>query len=94
MLNTPIAQMDLSVRIINTLEDNQIIYAYQLIAQTYETLMKLKNFGETTLKEVRASLKRLGLDAPKWDKPKHPTKPARPRHRAKTQAGIIGGLWS
>lgn len=80
-METPIAQLDLDVRIINTLEDNQIIYVNQLVIQTYETLMKMRNFGEATLKAVRAALAKLGLKPPEWKKPKKPPKPPRSKGR-------------
>lgn len=86
-METPIAQLDLNVRIINTLEDNQIIYVKQLVIQTYETLMKMRNFGEATLREVRTSLSTLGLKPPEWKKPKKPPKP--PRSKGRTTTGLL-----
>lgn len=77
-LETPIAEMRLTVRVINTLEENDVIIAQNLMSQTYETLMGMKNFGDKTLTEVRAALVALGLDPPAWKKPPKP-KPVRPK---------------
>lgn len=88
-LKTPIAEMDLAVRVINTLEENDVILVEHLLGQTYESLMRMKNFGEKTLTEVRAAITTLGLDAPAWVKPPKPKKPPRPRG-----GGFLsGGVW-
>ena len=78
-LQTPIAEMALAVRIINTLEENDVILAEHLMTQTYASLMGMKNFGEKTLTEVRAAVKKLGLDPPAWKKPPKPKKVPKPR---------------
>lgn len=77
-LGTPIAEMQLPVRVINTLEENDVILAQDLMGQTYETLMAMKNFGDKTLDEVRQALVALGLDPPVWKKPPKPV-PTRPK---------------
>lgn len=83
-LRTPIAEMGLSVRIINTLEDNNILLCCDLVAQTYENLMAMKNFGDKTLSEVRKAITDLGLQAPDWTPvPKEP-RPAAPRGPARS----------
>jgi DNA-directed RNA polymerase alpha subunit len=74
-LNTPVAEMALSVRIINTLEEYSVIVCRDLMTQTYESLMEMKNFGEKTLTEVRAAIQALGLTPPAWKKPKKPPRP-------------------
>lgn len=89
-LATPIAEMKLSVRVINTLEENDVILAEQLLAQTYESLIQMKNFGEKTLKEVRAALAKLGLPSPTWKKPHKPKKPARPKRNGSDMFNIWG----
>lgn len=68
-LNTPIAEMNLSVRVINALEEGDVILASDLMIQTYESLMAMKNFGEKTLTEVQEALKQLGITPPTWEKP-------------------------
>lgn len=79
MLQTPIAEMALAVRVINTLEENDVILAEHLMRQTYDSLMRMKNFGEKTLTEVRAAIVKLGLTPPEWTKPARPKKVPRPR---------------
>jgi len=78
-LKTPVAEMKLQVRVINTLEENDVILAEHLMAQTYDTLMGMKNLGDKTLREIRASLAALGLTAPAWKKPPKEKKPPRPK---------------
>jgi DNA-directed RNA polymerase alpha subunit len=73
-LQTPIAEMKLPVRVINTLEENNVILAKDLITQSYEALMQMKNFGEKTLREVRAAFDDLGLECPSWEAPPKPQK--------------------
>lgn len=72
-LETPVAEMTLPVRVINTLEENDVILAKDLIKETYESMMKMKNFGDKTMSEVKAALAALGLTAPdSWKKPPKP----------------------
>lgn len=71
---TPIAELDLSVRVINTLEGNNVILVEHLLAQDYESLMKMKNLGDKTLLEIRAALVALGVTPPEWKKPPKPKK--------------------
>lgn len=80
LLRTPVAEMGLSVRIVNTLEDNNVIVAADLVRQTYDSLMRMKNFGEKTLGEVRKAVVKLGLAAPEWAPP---PKTAKPKPRKK-----------
>ena len=77
-LQTPVAEMVLTVRIVNTLENNDVLLAQDLVAQTYESLMKMKNFGETALKEVREAIVALGLTPPEWKKPPKSAKSTKP----------------
>lgn len=90
-LNTPVATMKLSVRTINTLEEYDVVFAHQLLDQTYETLMRMKNFGDKTLKEVRDAIVALGLQPPNWKKPPKAKRPAKPKGR--TQNKPIIPLW-
>jgi DNA-directed RNA polymerase subunit alpha len=76
-METPVAEMKLSVRMINTLEEYDVIMASDLITKTYEDLMGMKNFGETSLREVKAAVKALGLPVPNWRPAPKPKKPAK-----------------
>lgn len=68
-LQTPIAEMKLSTRVVNTLEECNLIICADLMRQTYESLMEIQNFGEKTLGEVRAAITLLGLEPPAWTPP-------------------------
>lgn len=83
LLATPIAELGLPVRVVNTLEDNNILLFGQLLAKTYEQLMKMANFGETTLAEVRRLARETGLAVPQWKKPRKPKSKPRPKPRGK-----------
>lgn len=89
-LETPIAELTLSVRIINTLEDHDVILVEHLLSQTYDSLMGMKNFGEKTLTEVRAALRKLGLTPPEWKKP---PKVKTPKPRRGSSDLLSGGFW-
>jgi len=86
-LKTPIAAMNLPVRVIDTLEDHDVVTAADLVKQTYASLMVMKNFGATTLAEVRAAVVALGLPDPKWKKPPAPRKPRKPKKPKPPRAG-------
>ncbi|MBE7446313.1 MAG: DNA-directed RNA polymerase subunit alpha [Planctomycetia bacterium] len=60
-LSMPIAELDLSVRASNCLETSGIATVGDIIANTEEQLLKIKNFGKTTLKEVKTKLTQLNL---------------------------------
>ena len=60
-LGIPITELDLSVRASNCLETSGIATVGDLVAKTEEQLLKIKNFGKTTLKEVKAKLSQLNL---------------------------------
>ncbi len=60
-LSMPITELDLSVRASNCLETSGIAAVGDLVAKTEEQLLKIKNFGKTTLKEVKTKLSQLGL---------------------------------
>lgn len=66
----PLADLDgLPVRIVNALERNGIIYVAQIKATHYETLLKLPNFGDKTIQEMRDALKKHNITSINWDKP-------------------------
>jgi DNA-directed RNA polymerase subunit alpha len=56
-----LAELELSVRATNCLESEGIATVRELIARTEEELLEVRNFGETTLKEVTSKLKEKGL---------------------------------
>lgn len=60
-LSTPISALDLSIRASNCLEAEGIQTVGDLIAKTEEELLKFKNFGRTSLREVEKKLEVLGL---------------------------------
>jgi len=60
-LAMPISSLDLSVRASNCLESEGIQTVGDLVGRTEDDLLKLKNFGRTTFKEVEKKLHSLGL---------------------------------
>lgn len=55
------AEIGLSVRTTNCLEDRGIFTVAQLLSTKPEDLLKIANFGEKTLEEVYLALERLGF---------------------------------
>ncbi len=60
-LNMPLADLKLSVRASNCLESENIRTVRDLVTRNEDQLMEVRNFGETTLREVREKLTDLGL---------------------------------
>ncbi len=60
-LNMSLAELDLSVRATNCLESENITTVRDLATRTEEQLLEVRNFGETTLAEVREKLSDIGL---------------------------------
>lgn len=60
-LNTTIAELRLSVRASNCLESEGINSVRELVQLTEDQLLELRNFGDTTLTEVRERLTAMGL---------------------------------
>jgi len=60
-LNMEINQLQLSVRANNCLESENIVTLGQLVKFTENQLLKVRNFGKTSLKEVKVKLNELGL---------------------------------
>jgi DNA-directed RNA polymerase subunit alpha len=60
-LNMSLAELELSVRATNCLESEGITTVRDLIIRTDEELLEVRNFGETTLKEVKQKLQERGL---------------------------------
>lgn len=63
-LEMSIAEMDLSVRTTNCLEETGIFTVRDLLNATPKKLLAISNFGEKTLEEVYASLEKLGFYRP------------------------------
>lgn len=62
LLDKPIAELDLSVRSSNCLEAEKIFTVGDLMKRTEADLMSVRNFGKTSLEEIRAKLIELGLE--------------------------------
>ncbi len=60
-LNMSLAELELSVRATNCLESEGITTVRDLVIRTDEELLEVRNFGETTLKEVWTKLAERGL---------------------------------
>ncbi len=60
-LNTPIAELELSVRAGNCLESMKVETVGQLVKMTEAELLKIRSFGKTSLREVRRKLADIGL---------------------------------
>jgi len=60
-LNTPIAEMELSVRTGNCLESVKVETVGQLVDMTEADLLKIRSFGKTCLRELRRKLADMGL---------------------------------
>jgi DNA-directed RNA polymerase subunit alpha len=60
-LNMPLADLKLSVRAGNCLEGENINTVRDLVQRSEDQLLEVRNFGETTLKEVKEKLTELGL---------------------------------
>ena len=60
-LNMPVADLRLSVRAANCLESEGIHAIRELVQRNEDQLLEIRNFGETTLTEVRDKLSTLGL---------------------------------
>jgi DNA-directed RNA polymerase subunit alpha len=60
-LNMSLAELELSVRATNCLESEGITTVRDLVIRNDQELLEVRNFGETTLKEVRTKLAERGL---------------------------------
>ncbi len=56
-----LAELNLSVRATNCLESENINTVYDLVTRSEDQLLEVRNFGETTLNEVREKLHSIGL---------------------------------
>ncbi len=60
-LNMSLAELELSVRATNCLESEGITTVRDLVMRGDDELLEVRNFGETTLKEVKTKLQERGL---------------------------------
>ncbi|HEY1066104.1 MAG TPA: DNA-directed RNA polymerase subunit alpha, partial [Pirellulales bacterium] len=60
-LNTSIGELNLSVRARNCLEAERIGTVRDLVSRTEDSLLEVRNFGETTLREVKQKLTDMNL---------------------------------
>jgi DNA-directed RNA polymerase subunit alpha len=60
-LNMSLAELELSVRATNCLETEGIQTVRDLVTRAEDELLEVRNFGETTLREVKAKLSERGL---------------------------------
>ncbi|MEM1224068.1 MAG: DNA-directed RNA polymerase subunit alpha C-terminal domain-containing protein [Planctomycetota bacterium] len=63
-LDLSIAEMGLTVRTTNCLEETGILTVRDLLNATPRRLLRISNFGEKTLEEVYDSLEQLGFYRP------------------------------
>ena len=63
-LDLSIAEMGLSVRTTNCLEETGILTVRDLLHSTPKKLLSISNFGEKTLDEVYVALEKLGFCRP------------------------------
>lgn len=60
-LGMSLAELELSVRATNCLESEGITTVRDLVIRTDDELLEVRNFGETTLREVKSKLQERGL---------------------------------
>jgi DNA-directed RNA polymerase subunit alpha len=60
-LAMPLSELQLSVRAMNCLESENIILIRDLVSRSEDTLLEVRNFGETSLNEVKEKLTAMGL---------------------------------
>ncbi|MEM9825443.1 MAG: DNA-directed RNA polymerase subunit alpha C-terminal domain-containing protein [Planctomycetota bacterium] len=64
-LDLSIAEMELTVRTTNCLEETGILTVRDLLNATPKRLLNISNFGEKTLDEVYDALAKMGFHRPK-----------------------------
>jgi len=71
-LNTPIQELELSVRASNCLESVKVETVRQLVQMTDADLLKIRSFGKTSLREIKRKLADIGLTLSMKDVAKQP----------------------
>ena len=67
-LKTPIDDLELSVRSVNSLKNSNIRSLGDLVRQTESQILQVKNFGKKSLQEIADLLEREGLNfGMRWD---------------------------
>ncbi len=61
LLDQPLDRLELSVRAKNCLDSENILTIRELVSLSETDLLRVRNFGKTSLKEVQAKLQELGL---------------------------------
>ena len=61
LLNTPVKELELSVRSSNCLQNAQIHTIWDLVTKTEEEIKKTRNFGTKSLDEIKSKLAELNL---------------------------------
>jgi DNA-directed RNA polymerase subunit alpha len=61
LYDLPISHLELSVRASNCLESENISTIRELVARTEDDLLRIRNFGQTSLDELKEKLGELGL---------------------------------
>ncbi len=61
VLDQSLEKLNLSVRAKNCLDSENIITVRELVSMTEASLLKVRNFGKTSLKEVKGKLSEMGL---------------------------------
>src|SRR5438045_3124344 len=64
LMDTPIEELDLSVRAFNCLKANEIQTVGQLLQKKEEELLALRNFGRKSLDEIKEKLVEKGFIKP------------------------------
>ncbi len=60
-LDLSLAEIGITVRTVNCLEDAGLFTVHDLLDSTPEELLKISNVGEKTLKSIYAALERIGF---------------------------------
>ncbi len=72
-LNRPVAELELSVRSANCLQNANIRYIGELVQKTEPEMLKTKNFGRKSLREIKDILEgmslTLGMTLESWNNP-------------------------
>ncbi|MCA9070432.1 MAG: hypothetical protein KDA84_15980 [Planctomycetaceae bacterium] len=66
ILEMTLADAGLSVRTVNTLEEESIFTVADLSSKTRDELMSIQNFGDKTLAECNELMKKLKIKHPSW----------------------------
>ena len=61
LLNTPVKELELSVRSSNCLQNAQIYTIWDLVTKTEDEIKKTRNFGTKSLDEIKSKLAELNL---------------------------------